>query len=245
MVEHDVENDFDPRLMKRLNHATNLQYGVATQVILMRSEEAQWVIAPVVGEFLVLQKRFRDKTLYWQQLDAGDTKRLQIADHFLVRHAGKLAAQLGRNGWMADSEALQVRLVQHRSARRNTVLPQCAAMGIRDHDTLGHERLVVAFVELHVLVGMTVVERVVRIGPAEFSAQLSAIGVKQELVGIEAMPEVNLPRAMHPIRINSSRRSLRQIAMPDLVAELRQLQPLQFPPAIGREQAQFDPLGMS
>ena len=71
----------------------DLLAGVAGGAVgVLRGEEADGVVAPVVVQALVLQGAVVDELVHRHQLDRGDAELLQVRDDRRVRHAGVGAA---------------------------------------------------------------------------------------------------------------------------------------------------------
>ena len=69
---------------------------------------------------------------------------------------------------------------------------------------------------------------------------LPGIGVDQKLVRVEAMARLGLIGAMHAIAIDHAGACIGQVSVPDLVRELRQLDPLNLALAGLVEDTEFD-----
>ena len=242
MIEHDVQNHFDASIVKRIDHLPAFQNGVAAQIVLMWREKTQRVVAPVIDQALVMQELLADVTLHRHQLHAGDAQRLQIGQHLIIAHARESPALLRGDAGVIDCETPQMGLVEHALCHGDARPARGAHGNVRYHDTLGHEGLVVALVELQLLVRMRDVEGVMGVRPLKAAAQLAAVRVQRKLVGIEAVAHVNLPRPVHAVGVHRAGAGLGQIAMPHLIGDFRQFQPLQLAGTVGREQTQLHAL---
>ena len=78
VVENDVENHLDACLMKRIDHFAHLENRVATHIGLMRCEETQAVVTPIIHQALLLQEVLADEALYGHQFDRGDPHCFQV-----------------------------------------------------------------------------------------------------------------------------------------------------------------------
>ncbi len=87
--------------------------GVAA-VLRVGREEADGVVAPVVGQPLLDQRRVVREVVHRHELDRGDAERLEVLDHRRVGDGGVGAAHVLRNVGMGLGEALHVRLVDDR-----------------------------------------------------------------------------------------------------------------------------------
>ena len=80
--------------------------------------------------------------------------------------------------------------------------------------------------------------------PNELSRQIFAVGIDQQLVGIEPMAGIGLVRAMHAIAIKLSGRDVGKVAVPDIIRAFRQRVAAGFLPAGTVEQTQLDFAGI-
>jgi hypothetical protein len=69
---------------------------------------------------------------------------------------------------------------------------------------------------------------------------LSRVGIQQQLIRIEAMTLLRFIRSMHSVTVNGAGTDACDIAVPDFVRVLGQLDPLELPLAIAVEQTQLD-----
>ena len=83
-------------------------------VAVVRGEEADGVVAPVVRQALRDQERLGHVLVHREQLDGGDAQVGQVRDGGLVAQPGVGPLQLGRDVRVAHGEALDVDLVHHR-----------------------------------------------------------------------------------------------------------------------------------
>jgi hypothetical protein len=80
--------------------------------------------------------------------------------------------------------------------------------------------------------------------PLDRADETLCIGIEQQLVGIEPVAVCRLIGAMHPVGVDGSRLRVRQIAVPDLVGELRKFDAFEFGLPGLVKQAQLDPVGV-
>ena len=117
VVVDDVEDDLDVGGVQRLDHRLELLHllpaGAVGGVGVVRGEEADRVVAPVVREALLLQVGVLHELVDGHQLDGGDAEALEVLDHRRVADAGVGAADLVRDAGVGLGEALDVRLVDH------------------------------------------------------------------------------------------------------------------------------------
>src|SRR5882724_13633983 len=83
-----------------------------------------------------------------------------------------------------------------------------------------------------------------RVVPARTADDRLRIGIKQQLVRVEAVSSGRVVGSMHAIGVQQSGPRFRQVAVPDLVCVFRQLQSLDLAPAAGIEEAQLDLFGV-
>ena len=155
----------------------------------VRREEADGVVAPVIGQLLLQQIAVVDEGVDRQQLDRGDAERLQIVDHGWRAEAGIGAAQVLGHAGMLLGEALDVGLVDDGFVPMD-VLPLRLRLPVEigiDHDAFGHEGRAVALVEGQVVAALHLVAEHRRI-PCQRAGMGAGIGIEQQLVGIEAVP---------------------------------------------------------
>ena len=79
-----------------LNSCTCSPRCAARRVLVVRREVADRVVAPVVAQAALEQRRVLHELVDRQQLDGGDAELLQVLDGHRVRHAGVGAAQIAR-----------------------------------------------------------------------------------------------------------------------------------------------------
>ena len=116
VIEHDVENDFDPGAMQRLDHVAKFvdraERILPRAVGLVRREERDRRVAPVVD--LSRRTVVGVELKHRQQFDGRDAELLQIGN--LLDQAGVGAARLlGDAGTRMPSEAADVHLVDDRA----------------------------------------------------------------------------------------------------------------------------------
>ena len=118
VVEHHVQQDLQSRGVQRGDHGLELGHLTAGaagpdggRVAGMRGEEADGVVAPVVGEPPLDQERLGQVLVHRQQLDRGHPEVDQVGQRGLVAQPRVGAAQLLRHAGMAHSGILDVHLV--------------------------------------------------------------------------------------------------------------------------------------
>src|SRR6476620_10382764 len=79
-----------------------------------------------------------------------------------------------------------------------------------------------------------------RIAPSQSSGKPLRIGVEQQLVGVEAVAVVRLIGTVNAIAVKLPGGNVVQIAVPDVLAALRQLNAFEFATTLADEQSQLD-----
>ena len=80
VVDH-VEDDLEPRVVQMRHHLLELGGVAVGEVARLGGEEADGVVAPVVGELLVEQVAVVDEGVDRQQLDRGHAQALEMIEH--------------------------------------------------------------------------------------------------------------------------------------------------------------------
>ena len=118
VVVDDVEDDLDARLVQGPDHRLELLHLLAALarrgVRVVRGEEADGVVAPVVRQALVEQRGVLHELVDGHELDRRDAQVGQVLDHAGVRERGVRAADVLRDAGVRHGQALDVGLVDHR-----------------------------------------------------------------------------------------------------------------------------------
>jgi len=83
-----------------------------------------------------------------------------------------------------------------------------------------------------------------RVAPSKVPRDLLRVRVQEQLVVVESETLGGIERAMYPISVQEPGAGLGKVTVPDLVGLLGERYPMEFPPAGGIEQAEFDLFGM-
>ncbi len=239
-----IQDHLDAGGVHRLDHAAELVEVVAGLVARVRREEADGVVAPVVGETEIHQPAFVVEGLHRQQFDRRHAQRLQVRDGGLGGQAGEGAAQFLRHVHHLLREAARMHFVEdtvfHRRGRVAVIAPVESRI---DHHALGGRRRVVA--RVHVQVALFLAERITVLpGRAkEGPIELPGIRVDQQLVGIAAPAVQRLVRAMHAQPVARPGSQARNESVPDVVGAGGERDATFFTLAAGVEQADLHPLG--
>ena len=243
VVVDDVEDDLDARLVQGAHHRLELLHLAAGRgvrgVLGVGGEEADRVVAPVVGQPLVEQRRVIDEVVHGHQLDRGHAQRLEVLDDHRVRDGRVGAAQLFGYPGVALGHALDVRLVDHRIGVGVVGWPVDAPVEerVRD-DAFGH---VSGRVVVVVTVRITEVVAEQGLVPIDAPVDRLGVGVEQQLGRVAAQAVVGVVRAVDAVPVALSRLDAGQERVPDEAVDFGQFDPGLG--AVGVEQAQLDALG--
>ena len=226
VVDH-VEDDLDARLVQRLHHRLELADLLAALagrgVPVVRGEEADRVVAPVVGQAAGDQGLLGDELVHRHELHRGDPDPLQVRDHRRVGEPGVGAALRRRDLRVAQGQPAHVRLVDDGLVVRGLRGPVVAPVEERvDDHVLRHVRRAVRGVPLPG-VGELVVEQ--RLVPADVALDRLAVRVEQQLGAVAAQPARGVVRPVHPVAVPLPGRDTGQVAVPDEAVDLGQLDP--------------------
>ena len=214
VVVDDIQDDFQAGGVERAHHALEFADRAGSEVAPLGREEADRVVAPVVAQAVLHQAPLVDERLHRQQLHRGDAEALEIFDHRAAGESGVGAAELFGHVGMALGEALDVELVDDgvlpRRARRPVVAPAKGAV-----DDLGAPE-----------------------ARADLADDQFCVRVEEELRAVEAMAA--LLRAVDAVAVEQARTRVRQVAVPDEVGALAELDALELAPAARVEEAELD-----
>ena len=212
VVDH-VEDHLDVRLVQRLHHRLELLHLLATLaaggVGVVRREEADRVVAPVVREPLVDQRGVLHELVHGHQLDRGDAETLEVRDGGRVGDAGVRPADLLGYVGMGHRQTLDVRLVDHRLVVLVLGVPVAAPVEERGHD---HRQHVVAQAVL-VVEGLALVELVgeQRLVAVHLPVDGLGVGVEQQLRRVAAVPLLGCVRSVHAVAVALARLDARKV----------------------------------
>ena len=243
VVDH-VEDDLDARGVEGLDHPLELLHLLAALarrgVAVVRRQEADRVVAPVVAQAALDEVRVLDELVHGQELDGGDAEREQVLDGGRMGEAGVRAPHVLRDVRVRLGEALDVDLVDdavvERRPRRTVVRP--VEVGA-DHDRPGHVRRAVRVVEGALRVREAVVEQ--RLVPAHVAVDRDRVRVEQELGRVAAQASGGVVGPVDAVAVALPRAHVRRVAVPDPRGHLGQR--LAGLGAVLVEQAQLDELG--
>ncbi len=226
VVDH-VEDDLDARPVERLDERAQLVHrphaGAVGGVGGLGGEEADRVVAPVVGQAALHQGAVAHEGVHGHELDGGHAEREQVVDHRVVRQAQVRAADLGRHRRVQLRQPADVGLVDDGPVPGRLRAPVVAPReGRVDDHRARHVGRAVAVVagEVGALVPDDVA--VERVAPADLAAHGLGVGVEQELGGIEAVPGLGLVGAVHAVAVVLARPGVGQVGVPVEVGALGQ-----------------------
>ncbi len=117
VVDH-VEDDFETGRVQRLHHGLELvdllAAGAEGGVGVVRGEEADGVVAPVVGQAAVLEHAVVHELVHRHEFHRGHAERGEVLQHGGVRESGVAAAQPFGDVRVGAGEAADMGLVDHR-----------------------------------------------------------------------------------------------------------------------------------
>ena len=241
MVVDDVEDHLDAGVVATGHHLLELAQGLLAFMCVarVRGEEADCVVAPIVGQAAFEQVAVVYKSVDRQQLERGYPEGFEVIDYNLAAEPLIGPAVGFRHRGMELGKAAQMRLIKNGAVPRNGAAAGLAGpveIGV-DDDAFGHERRAVALVEAGIVARFHLIAKDRRI-PFQLAEMPSRIRVEQQLVGVEAVALFRLVGPMHPIAVDRSRRHPWHIAVPDLVGIFGKLDARGF--ALLVEQADLD-----
>ena len=229
VVDH-VEDHLEARAVQRLDHRLELVDLLAAvpgrAVAVVRREEADRVVAPVVRHAGARDVRLRGELVHRQQLDRRDAEVLEVVHRGVRGQPRVAAADLLGHLVVQLGEALDVRLVDHcvgPSVARPHLLVVAPVEGVAHDDALRDERRGVA-----VVAGSDVraAHRVEVVGPGVRVAvdrprgvvaatDRAGVGVEQQLGRVEHPPAMWVPRAVGAEAVALSRGDAGHGTVPD------------------------------
>lgn len=190
-------------------------------VRVVRGEEADRVVAPVVAEAHLHQPMVVHELMYGHQLQRGDAQFRQMFDDRRVRERRVGAAQLVGQRRMPHREALHMGLVDHRVVVLGARAPVVAPVEVRvDHDR-GHG--VRRRVQVIALVGRPERIAVHLLAPLDRATDRTRVRVEQQLRGVDALSALGRVPPVHPEPVPLPGHDPRQIRVPYERVALAQL----------------------
>jgi hypothetical protein len=228
--------------VERLDHGLELGDLLATApagVAVVRREEADGVVAPVVRQALALQRGVLDVLVHRHQLDGRDTEGGEVVDDRRVRDRRVGAADLLRHLGVRHRHALDVRLVDDRvvvlAVRRAVVTP--VEVGVDDDREHRLAEVVVGVA----LLGVLEVVREERLVVGDLSLDRLGVRVEQELAGVAPVAVLGLVRPVHAEPVALPRLQPGDVGVPHEAVHLGQVDARLAEVVV--DEAQLDPLG--
>ena len=225
VVVDDIEDDFDPGVVQRPHHALELLHLLAEltggRVSVVRREEPDRVVAPVVAEALVEQRVVVHELVHGHQLDGGDTDALVVLDHRRMGEGGVRAARVLRDVRVELRETLDVRLVDHRLGVRDARMTVAGPVEERvDDDTEHHVRGGVVVVDRCRIAELVREQRRI---PVDLADRRLGVRVEQQLVRVRPLALGRVVRTVDAIAVALAGLHLGQVAVPDVGVDVLQL----------------------
>ncbi len=245
VIVDDVENDFDAGVMQPRHGRADVGERVIGGVARLGHEEAQRVVAPVVGEAPLDQMAIVEEGMDRQQLDGGDAESLEVIDHNAAAQATESAAPFGGHVIVQLGQSLDVRLVDDRVLPRDlrALLGGRRGGGLDDH-RLRHATRIVAPIERKIATRAAGAVAEMGVAPHQPSGERLGMRVDQQLVRVKTKAALGIVGAVHAIAVKLSGRDVVEVAVPDVLGALGQRHAMQFAPALIVEQAQFHLFGI-
>jgi len=222
VVVHHVQDHLDVRGVEGLDHRLELLHLLAALpgggVPVVRGEEADRVVAPVVREALVLEVGVVDELVHRHQFHGGDTEVREVLDDGGVGHPGVGAARLLGYVRVQHAHALDVGLVDDRVVvlvLRRVVVPP-VEVGVHHHGEHGGVH-VVGGVALRRVVELVGVER--RIGH-DLSLDGLGVRVEEELARVAPVAVVGLERPVDAVTVALPGLNAGEVGVPDVGVHL-------------------------
>jgi hypothetical protein len=215
VVDH-VEDDLEPGEVEVLDHLLELGDLLAAvtgrRVRVVRGEEAQRVVAPVVDQAALGEIGLGEELVHGQQLDRRHAEVLEVVGHRGRRQAGVRPAELLGHPVVQGGHALDVHLVDHGVAppavRRGVRAPlevvvhHDAARDVRSRVEVAARRGVVH----HVAEDGLVDDEVARDG--------LPVGVEEQLGRVEPQAGLGVPRSVGAVAVERAPGDARDGAVP-------------------------------
>ncbi len=216
VVDH-VEDHLDVGLVQRLDHRLELLDLLAALagggVGVVRGEEPDGVVAPVVGEALVDEVGVLHELVHRHQLDGGHAQALEVADDRGVGHTGVRPADLLGYVGVGHRQALDVGLVDDRVVVLVLRVPVAAPV----EERVDHHR------EHRVAQAVGVVERLglaegvgeQRLVPVDLALDRLGVGVQQQLRRVAPVALLGRVRPVHAVAVALPRLHAGQVHVVD------------------------------
>jgi hypothetical protein len=217
VVDH-VDDDLEAGRMQPRDHRAELVARTRrlAGVARLDGEVADGVVAPVVAQAALRETLLVEMLLHRQQAHRGNAEALQVRDRRVARQPGVGAAQRRGHAGMAHREAAYVQLVEHRVSQRRLRPRRRRAVMRGDDARLQRMRAVVA------RIGPAGRAVEVLVAPCEGADDLARVRVEQQLVRVEALAMLRVPRPVRAQAVHEPRRGAGHEAVPHVAAVPRQ-----------------------
>ncbi len=218
MIVNDVKYHFQPVPVIKLDHIFKFVDIVARQIRLFGRKKAAALIAPVIVAGKTLLMAVAEISMDRQQFHRGYAQPFKITGNRFRPHAGKGTAATVRNFGMQLGKTAHMRFINNCFVKSIAGSPvPFPIVKIVNHDRLGYIRRTVQLVKRQILVRTVGVVTENRLMPNQLAAQLLSVRIKQQFVGIEAMPFFRFVRSVYPVTVNLSRFQSGNIHVPNIV----------------------------
>ncbi len=233
VVVDDVEDHLDAGRVQRPHRTLDLVHDALRigggGIPRVRREEAQRVVAPVVGQAPAHQGGLRGEGLDRQELQAGHAEAREVLDQRRVAERGIGAADLLRYARVPHREPAHVRLVEHHLGPGHVWAGVLAPVEdvLVDHDGARDVGGGVAVVgRLGIGPAVLADDVAVDLGrPGDLAVHGVGVGVEQQLGGVVPVALVRRPRAVHAEAVARARGQLGHDVPPDAVRVAAQRDP--------------------
>ncbi len=216
VVDH-VEDHLDAGRVQGLDHRLELLHLLAALpaggVGVLRGEEGDGVVAPVVREALLLETRVVDELMHRHELDRRHAELLEMLDDRGMGDRAVSAADLFGDGGVQLRQSPHVGLVDEGLRVRRLGLAVAAPVEVRVHDDTHH--LVGRRVLVVARVGLPEVVAEHRLSPLHLSLDGLRVRVEHQFVRVEPLAAGGVVLAVDPISVALPRLDRGQVAVVD------------------------------
>ena len=227
VVVDDVEDHLDPGLVQRPDHGLELRDLFAPRsagaIGVVRGEQADRVVAPVVRQPASSQAVVRHELVDRHQLDRRDSQLLQVTHDRRMRQPLVGPAQFFRYLGMQPGQAPHMRFVDHGFAVGSPGRPVQVPVEVRIHHH--RPRHVRRRVRIAALVRAAQGVGIYRGVPADASLNRLRVRIQQQLGRVAAASGGRIIGAADPVPVTLARPDTRQITVPDEPVHLPQRHP--------------------
>ena len=226
--------------MERADHPLEFVHlfapRAAARVLVVRGEEADRVVAPVVAEAHLDKALVVDELVHGHQLDRRDAERFQVLDHGGMSQPGVRAAQLLGHLGMESRHPFDVSLVDHRFVQRRVGMAVAGPVEMRMlHDRAVDVRRAVLVVARRLVAEVV---RVARGVPAHLALDRAGVRIQEKLVRVAADAVLGRVRPVNPVAVSLAGADVRHVRVPGEGVDLVEGDPLLR--AVLVEKAQLD-----